>query len=183
MLLDLDWASVWWREWWTLPDLSPVWHFNLVQWSKGHLEGLPTVPRPSEAIDIVQSFHFSRVVCKWRGHTRPGAKALFAISRAYGSEVAWGWVSQQRGEKGPSKKPWFMTWDSHSKSHIISPFGKELPPGELPSSLSTESQACSQGQPLLMYPIGEENPESKFLDWVRIGTCLPIGQWIPEKQE
>lgn len=60
-----------------LSDIS-IWYSG----SKGHLKGLPTVPRPSEAINIVQSFHFSRVVYKWRGHTRPGAKFLFAISQS-----------------------------------------------------------------------------------------------------
>lgn len=60
-----------------LSDIS-IWYSG----SKGHLEDLPTVPRPSEAINIVQPFHFSKVVYKRRGHTRPIAKFLFAISQS-----------------------------------------------------------------------------------------------------
>lgn len=85
-------------------------------------------------------------------------KLCWLFPRACVSEAAWDWLSQRWGDKAPGNKLWFMTWESHSKSHIINLFGKEFQPNELPSSCGTESHAHSQGWLILIHPLGWRQP-------------------------
>lgn len=87
MLLDLDWARGGCDGLFQTCLLSDIsfWYSG----SKGHLEGLPTIPRPSEAITLFSPFILAEGFISEEGTLYQELKLYLLFPRACGSEVSW----------------------------------------------------------------------------------------------